>query len=267
MRSPLDLLVRLRYLLLFLVLETVSLVILFRFNSEQGSVATTAASSVAGGVRGVTSSIGRYFSLSKENRALAEENAMLRDQLYALRDSSELALLPSGDSHTVVARVIDNTIRKDNNLITLDRGSRSGLKAGMGVYDSNGVVGVVFSTSSNYSLVLPLVNTKSSVSCRVKGLDCFGFVEWKGGDVHHVNLKDLPSHSGVAKGDTVLTSGFSAVFPKDIIIGMVDYVEADAGTPEVSVTLAVDFSTLSYVYVSTDMISDELINLKREAGK
>ncbi len=260
MRTPLDFLVKLRYLLLLLVLEAVCVLLIHRHGALRDNVVFTTAGSVAGLVCKASSSVSDYFGLRKENRKLTEEIAWLRSELYQLRDSAEIASLPRTESNVVVARVINNTISKNNNFITIDKGSMDGLRQGMCVYESDGVVGVVYRVSKRYALVMPLLNTESNISCRVKGGDCFGFLRWNGGDVHYASLTDLPSRSGVAKGDTIETSGFSSVFPKGLMVGRVSSIDdtRDGGSPEVSVELSVDFSRIEYVYVGLDVVPEEL---------
>lgn len=266
MQTLLDILLKIRFVLLFLLLEAVSLVLLFKFNTEQNSVMTTAANQVSGWFLKVETGVTGFFFQGRENRLLAEENARLQSELISLTDSTYMASLPKSGGDVVVAKVIDNSISHDNNYITLDRGQSDGISEGMGVYSPNGVVGVIYRTSKNYSLVLPLLNSKSSVSCRLKRLDSFGFLEWNGGDPSTAMLTDLPYHSGAQLGDTVVTSGFSQIFPKDVPVGVVSDVQSDATgmAPVVQVRLFVNFNRLGFVYVNTDIAPDELLDLNKE---
>ncbi|MCQ2110877.1 MAG: rod shape-determining protein MreC [Bacteroidaceae bacterium] len=265
MQTLLDILLKIRFVLLFLLLEAISLVLLFKFNTMQNSVMTTAANGVSGWMLKTESGVTGFFYQGRENRLLAEENARLQSELFRLKDSLYMASLPQSGGDVVVARVIDNSISHDNNFITIDRGSDAGIDEGMGVYSPSGVVGVVYKSSRHYSLVLPLLNSKSSVSCRIRRLDSFGFLEWDGGDPAYAWLKDLPYHSGAQLGDTIVTSGFSQIFPKDIPVGVVSDVQTDATgvAPVVQVRLTVNFNRLGFVYVNTDTAPDELIQLNR----
>ena len=263
MQTLLDFLVRFRYLLLFLFLETVCVILMSRHADMRDNVVFSTAGSVSGLVCELSSSVSDYFGLRTENRKLVEEIASLRAQLYELRDSAELAALPKrSDSSVSVARVIDNTVNRNRNFITIDKGSFDGIVPGMCVYESLGAVGIIYKVSHHYALVLPLINTDSNLSCKVRSEDCFGFLKWDGNDVRNSFLTDLPSHCGVEVGDTVETSGFSTVFPRGIPVGtVIDVRENDASSPQVTVRLAVDFSRLEFVYVGTDVVSSELTTL------
>ena len=264
MRTPLDFFVKFRHLLLFIVLEAVCMSLIYRHNSNRDNVVFTTAGNVAGVFCNISSSVSEYFGLRVENRKLADENAFLRSQLYLVRDSVEVArleALTSSDS-ILVGRVISNTINRNQNYITVDIGSVEGVAQGMPVYASEGVVGVVYRVSRHFSLVMPLLNTSSSISCRIRGADCFGFLRWNGGDIYHASLTDLPSRSGVFIGDTVETSGFSKSFQSGLMVGIVSDIEESEGvSPEVTVNLAVDFSRIGYVYIETTAVPQELLEL------
>ena len=120
------------------------------------------------------------------------------------------------------ARVVNNTVHRVDNYITIDRGENDGVRTGMGVVSGVGVVGIVYRTSSAYSLVLPLLNSKSSISCKLARTDFFGFLQWSGGDPMEILLTDVPRHAEFALGDTVVTSGHSTVFIEGIPVGTVD---------------------------------------------
>lgn len=237
------------------------MVLISRHSGLRDNVAFTTASSVGGFVSTVGSSVSGYFGLKNENERLAGEVSELRGELYALRDYISRAGLPSycdADS-VMVARVINNTVNRTQNYITIDKGSDDGLKEGMGVYESRGVVGIVYRMSSRYALVMPLLNTNSNISCSVKGRGSLGFLKWTGGDVYSALLTELPSRSGVSVGDTVVTSGFSKALPKDLLVGYVTSVgKADDGSPQVVVGLSVDFCDIGYVYISKGGLPDDL---------
>lgn len=226
----------------------------------------TAASGVCGFVNNTLQTVSDYFSLKSKNESLAQENARLLQHLLSLSDSIDRVSIPQSDDKVISARVISNSIRKDQNYITLDCGSDDGIEEGMGVVLEEGVVGTIYKTSDHYSLVMPLLNSKSRTSCKISGEDCFGFVAWNGGDIRRANVMDLPSHSDVTPGDTVVTSGYSSVFPKGLPIGIVESINPyeNGLSPEVVIGLFVDFSRLDYVFVLKDMIPKELSDLNKE---
>ena len=252
MRSLLDFIVRHSYVFLFILLETLSLVLLFGFNDRQNEAFMTSANVMSGTLLEWRTGVEQYFGLRKENAGLMEENARLRSMLYELTDSqyveTERALSSEG---VAVARVIDNSVRKDDNYITIDKGRRDGIAPGMGVYSSDGVVGSVMVAGNRYSIIMPVLNGNTSISCKIKGSESFGFLEWQGGDPYIAQVKDMPYHSAVRRGDTIVTTGFSSVFPEGIPVGAVTNVERSSNgyTLKISTRLAVDMSDLRWVYV------------------
>ena len=267
MRSLLDFIVRHSYVFLFILLETLSLVLLFGFNDRQKMAFMTSANSVTGSLFEWRTDVEQYFALRKENATLATENARLRNLLYELVDrqyvDTERAL---SVDNVIVARVIDNSVRKDDNYITIDRGSRDGIVKGMGVYSPDGVVGTVMAAGRRYSVIVPVLNGRTSISCKVKGSDSFGFLEWQGGNPYVAQLKDMPYHAAVAEGDTIVTTGFSSVYPEGIMVGTVADVEhmKNGYTLRIQVNLAVDMSNLRWVYIHSRMRDSEIDDLYRQ---
>ena len=267
MRSLLDFIVRHSYVFLFILLETLSLVLLFGFNDRQNEAFMTSANSMSGTLFEWRTGVEHYFGLRRENTALLEENARLRSLLYELTDSqcveTERALSSEG---VIAARVIDNTIRKDDNYITIDKGRRDGIAPGMGVYSSDGVVGSVMVAGNRYSIIMPVLNGSTSISCKIKGSESFGFLEWQGGDPYVAQISDMPYHSIVGIGDTIVTTGFSSVFPENIPVGKVAGVERSSNgyTLKVKVNLAIDISDLRWVYVHSRTRDDEIDGLYKQ---
>ena len=267
MRSLLDFIVRHSYVFLFILLETLSLVLLFGFNDRQKLAFVTSANSVSGSIYELFSNVDVYFNLRRENTLLVEENARLRSMLYELTDSQTVdsARNMSRDG-VIAARVIDNSVRKDDNYMTVNKGSNDGVGKGMGVYNSTGVIGVIMASGKSYSVVMPILNGNTSISSKIKGTDNFGFLEWSGGDPYTAQLKDVPYHSNVEVGDTVVTTGFSSVFPENITIGTVADVQrlSNGYTLKILVSLAVDMSDLGWVYIHSKPIDPEIIDLQKQ---
>ena len=267
MRSLLDYLVKYSYVFLFILLEILSLVLLFGFNDRQKLAFVTSANSVSGSIYELFSNVDVYFNLRRENTLLVEENARLRSMLYELTDSQTVdsARNMSRDG-VIAARVIDNSVRKDDNYMTVNKGSNDGVGKGMGVYNSTGVIGVIMASGKSYSVVMPILNGNTSISSKIKGTDNFGFLEWSGGDPYIAQLKDVPYHSNVEVGDTVVTTGFSSVFPENITIGTVADVQrlSNGYTLKILVSLAVDMSDLGWVYIHSKPIDPEIIDLQQQ---
>ena len=262
MRNLLNFLLKYNHWFLFILLEVISFVLLFRFNHYQHSVYFSSANVVAGKVYEVSGGITSYFHLKSVNEdlldrimELEQQNRNLENALVKhLSDSTELNSirnLSDTDYEIFKARVINNSLNLVDNYITLNRGSKDGIRPEMGVVDGNGVVGIVYETSSHYSRVISVLNSKSSISCKIVGSEYFGYLKWEYGDAQYAYLKDLPRHAEFNLGDTVVTSGYSTVFPEGIMIGTVDDMadSNDGLSYLLKVKLATDFGKVSEVRV------------------
>ncbi len=266
MRALFDFFVKHGSAFLFIVLEGVSLLLLFTLSESRNAAIMTSAGNISGSILKIRSSIGQYFSLKDENTALAIENSLLRERLWQYESDSafmareQMETLLSNPEQTVLARVIDNSTRHDDNFVTIDRGAIDGVEEGMGVYDSHGAVGVVMIAGSRYSIVLPILNSRTSLSCKIRNTDQLGFVEWKGGSVYEALLIDIPYQSNVQIGDTVQTSGFSWAFPEGLMVGTVAWVKhrQNANTLDIGVTLASELNNLGWVFVHQGTPNEEI---------
>jgi rod shape-determining protein MreC len=261
--------------LLFLLLEGISLFLLFTFNDYQGRVWMTSAGTVTGGVLEAGQRVTGYFGLTAENRRLAEQNAALEEQVFGLRQMLDSIALDRLTAETenewpfsvVPATVIENSTGKPNNFITINKGTLDGINPDMGVISSDGVVGVTFRCSAHYTLVLPILNSKSNLSCKVRPGDSFGYLEWRGIDARNAQLCDVPRYADISVGDTVVTSGHSAFFPEGLMVGIVAAIEpsADNLSNDISVRLATSFARLKHVFVIGNTGADERRELLKEA--
>ena len=262
MRNLINFLLKYNYWFLFIVLEVASFVLLFRFNSYQQSTFFTSANVVVGAVYEVSGGISSYFHLKSVNEDLLDRNMALEQQITnlekALREHqvdsvtvNSIKEIPQTDYQLFKARVIKNSLNQADNYITLDQGSSSGIRPEMGVVDGNGIVGIVYETSPSYSVVISVLNSKSNVSCKIVGSDYFGYLKWEHGDSRYAYLKDLPRHAEFNLGDTVVTSGFSTVFPEGIMVGTVDDMSDshDGLSYLLKIKLATDFGKVSDVRV------------------
>lgn len=281
MRALFNFLIKHNDWFLFLLLEGISLVLIVRFNNYQGATFFTSAGNVAGSVYSVFMDANRYFHLKTENDGLLAQNIALtreltelKEQLTELRNNETLQndslvhSIKSGYTF-LTASIINNSLNSVNNFITLNKGSDDGVRPEMGVFNSDGIVGVVYLTSKNRSIVIPLLNSKSSVSCRVKGSDSFCSLSWDGGDTRYSNLIDLPRYAQFETGDTVVTSGFSSIFPGDLPVGTVEKIEdsADGMFYTVRVKLFVDFSRLTSVFIVGNDGHEEQSKLEEKSTK
>lgn len=263
MRNLLNFLLKYDYWLLFVLLEVVSFILLFRFNSYQGSVFFTSANRVAGSIYEVANEITSYFGLHTVNRDLVRRNVELELQVESLnralkgymRDTTEVekSMYQNvlADYSIYPAEVVNNSLTHVDNYITINKGDADSIRTEMGVVSGNGVVGIVYQTSAHYAIVLPVLNSKSSISCKIQRTDYFGSLKWNGGSSLYAWLKDIPRHSEFSLGDTVVTSGHSAVFPEGIPVGVVDDMadSHDGLSYVLKVKLFTDFARLNDVNV------------------
>lgn len=263
MQTLLNFLIKHNHWFLFTLLMGISFVLIVSFNSYQNAVVFTSANRVAGNLYSMITDVDSYFSLQGENttlkehnRALIEELDALRGELKALQDSSLLAHHPftkpsSSGFHYKTATVVNNSLNKVNNYITIDKGVSDGVYSEMGVFNEKGVVGIVYQASDHYSIVIPLLNSKSNINCRVKGSESFCALQWDGNDTRYSYLVDLPRYAVFQMGDTVVTSGFSSIFPADIPVGRICNLEdaEDGLFYRAKVELFVDFSAVSNLFI------------------
>lgn len=269
MRNLLNFLIKYNYWFLFLILEVASFVLLFRFNHYQQSVIFTSASEVVGKVYEVSVGISEYFHLKSSNEKLMDRNIWLEQRVAYLEKLLETSAadsvwrqqrdLPFDTCRTFQASVVKNSINRKDNYITLDVGTEAGVRPDMGVVGVDGVVGIVYKTSAHYSLVIPLLNSKSSISCKIVGSDYFGYMQWDGQDSRYAYLRDLPRHAEFQLGDTVVTSGYSTVFPEGLMVGVVDDWQDmhDGLSYLLRVKLSTDFGKLNNVRVISRSRQDE----------
>lgn len=278
MRNLLDFLVKYNYWFLFLFLEAVSFVLLFQFNSYQGSVWFSSANAVTGKLYETSSEIESYFQLSKINSELTQRNLYLEQRLHKLEkqigdsaaDSTmEKSLLVKSlqPYRLIPAKVISMTAGRLDNLITINKGEVDGIKKDMGVVCGTGVVGIVYLTSKHYSIVIPILNSQSNISCVIQGRGYFGYLHWTGGDVSQAYVDDVPRHAHFRLYDNVVTSGYSSVFPAGIIVGKILHVynSADQMSYRLRVKLSTDFGKLRDVCVVDNSALSEQIDILRTA--
>ena len=264
----------------FLVLEVVSMVLLFRYNSYQGSVWFSSANAVTGKVYEWDSAVESFFSLSGVNSQLTQRNAFLEQQVRMLDDSiarltrsQEAAvtrlssMVPFQGCRLIPAKVVANMVNRYDNLITIDKGSADGVKRDMGVVCGMGVVGIVYLVSEHYSIVIPTLNSHSNISCTIQRRGYFGYLRWRGGSSQLAYLEDVPRHAHFKLGDNVVTSGYSSVFPPGVMVGKVLHVfnSADGLSYRVQVKLSTDFARLRDVCLVDDSALQERIDLMRAA--
>ena len=278
MRNLIDFITRYNHWFVFVILEVVSFVLLFKFNSYQGSVWISSANVVAGKVYEADATIKNFFSLTKINQQLNVRNLYLEQ---TVRKLSEQVHAETGDSSwlfrtqaevlkeykLIPAKVITNSIDKRDNFITIDKGRLDGVKPDMGVACGTGIVGVVYMVSDHYSIVIPVLNSKSNISVTIRKRGYYGYLRWTGGASDLAYVDDIPRHAHFRLGDLIETSGYSAMFPPGIIAGQILHVynSPDGLSYRVQVRLTTDFGNLRDVCVIDNSAMKERIDLLRSA--
>ena len=261
--------------LVFLVLEAVSGMMLFQYNSYQGSVWISSANAVAGKVYECQAALEQFLSLVSRNEQLTTNNIYLEQEVSRLRqmlynqnvDTTELQrreMEVLDQYEWIPAKIVSNSVNQPNNLITIDKGLDDGVEPDMGVACGTGLVGVVYQSSAHYAIVIPLLNSRSRISCTVRGRNYFGYVTWNGGDPMECFVEDIPRHARFEKGDWIETSGFSAIFPAGIAVGEItDILDSPDGMSyRLKVRLSTDFCTLRDVCVISDKTIAERVRLE-----
>lgn len=278
MRNLLEFLAKYNHWFVFLILEVVSMVLLFQYNSYQGSAWFSSANAVTGKLYEWDANVETFFSLTKVNQELTQRNAYLEQEVQKLSDSLVCVTKDSSIYHhdqfallrnyrLIPAKVVANSIDKPGNLMTIDKGSADGIHKDMGVISGTGVVGIVYLVAEHYAIVIPVLNTKSNISCMIQNRGYFGYLRWKGGVSDLAYLEEVPRHAHFKLGDYVVTSGYSAVFPPGVRVGRILHVfnSADGLSYRVQLRLSTDFARLRDVCVIDDAAMKERLEIMRAA--
>ncbi len=259
--------------MLFLLLIIVSLSLTIQSHSFHKSKVISSANFLSGGVYEKMNNVNEYFNLKIQNDELAKENARLKSLLFNLKDTTKL---PEVDSiygvkkiDIIISKVIKNSYSVHENYLTLNTGSKRGVKQDMGVINSLGIVGVIENTSANYSTVLSILNTTRPLNAKIKKSGHYGSLSWNGKSTGFVQLTDVPRLASVRKGDTIVTGGLSDIFPENINIGTIEKVLTDNETNfyTLDIKLFNDMTSLGYVYIIKNKDTPEINNLEKKSKK
>ena len=273
MRNLIDLFVRNSVWFVFAFYMILCGILLFNNNPYQQSIYLTSANSVVSSIYNKMNSITSYFYLRDINEELQQRNAELEMELLALKENLKLFNAESLDSLNtfkkqydyILARVISNSISLQHNYITVNKGTDDGVVCEMGVVDQNGVVGIINVMGKKSSRIISLLNPNLRLSCKVKGSDYFGSLVWDGKSPYYAILEEMPRHVKFEEGDTIVTSGYSAVFPEGINVGVIESQLSSGGDNFYSlrVKLMSDFTQLSTVRLIKNNMKNEFDALKR----
>jgi rod shape-determining protein MreC len=270
MRNLLNFLARYNNLIIFLILEGLS----FYFLASRTTYHNTR---VWFGIRGVTYGfekkmydINTYLSLREVNNRLAEENVILKNNLEKLVKNERSSFTSVTDSifnqqyDHVNAEVIDNSVNKQKNFFTINKGISQGIKADMAVTSAGSIAGVIVGCSENFSVAMSVLNLDFKVSGRLKSSGYFGSVSWDGRDYRQAILSEIPQHVPVNVGDTVVTTGYSAFFPEGLMIGTVsDFKKIGGDFYKISLSLTTEFKKIHFVDVIGNKKKMEILNLQK----
>jgi len=265
MRHLFELLKRLDYIIVFIVLMAISIVLMVQNSHYQRSIVLNWTTAIVGSWTSRINTFSEYFALKAENDKLAAENAKLRAQMKESFLSYSSNTYVSEDtvyerrySYTE-AKVIKNSWTKRNNYIMINKGTKQGIKPDMAVISPQGAVGVVLNCTKNFSTIMPIIHASSQNSVSVSRTKTNGTLVWDGKDYRYANVIDIPTTYKLYENDTVVTSGMANDFPEGIPVGYVESFDAEKnnGFYEIKIRLSTDFNKLGHVYVVTDRFKDE----------
>ncbi len=270
MRNLLNFLAKYNNLIIFLLLEGIALYLLSTGNNYHNTRIVKGIRGLNRGVEQRVSNIRSYFRLREINQELVEENTSLRSNLENLKDREDLLFFSVFDTvykqqYTYTsAKVIDNSVNKQKNFFTIDKGEKHGLSIDMAVISADGIAGVIVGCSKNYSVVMSLLNLDFRISARIKSNGYFGSLNWDGLSYKHAILNEIPQHVIVNVGDTIETTGFSTIFPEGLMIGTVSNYEKPGGDfYKIYVLLNTDYKRLHFVNIIGNMLKAEKLELEK----
>ena len=270
MRNLLNFLARYNSLIIFLVLEGIAFYLLSTRNSYHNSKLVNSVRGITRGIEEKINNTKSYLSLHEINENLAAENVALKNLLTKLtRRESSLFFSVDDSTHKQQylhssAEVIENSINKQKNFFTINKGESQGIKVDMAVISANSVAGVIVGCSENYSVAMSLLNPDFKLSARIKSNGYFGSLSWDGRDYKYAILSDIPQHVLVNVGDTIETTGYSAIFPEGVFVGTVsDYEKFGGDFYKITILLMTDFKKIHFVDVIGNMKKKEQLELEK----
>lgn len=261
------------FVILFLVLEVLSIVMLTYSQNFHRQKRINTTNDIVGKIYETGTRIGDYFRLGKINQELAEENAMLRHQLSVVVDTTEgyvEVVNPDTIYEFIPARVVNNTVNRPNNYIMINKGSADGIEKDMGVISTEGIVGIVADVSPHYASVMSLLHSYTTISVRLPNTeDQLATLRWETTNYRYGMIDGIPTHLKPQPGDTVVTSSYSYIFPENLMAGtIVELVPSPSGTlNKAKIRFATDFSSLKNVYVIHHTNKAELDALMKTQSK
>jgi rod shape-determining protein MreC len=257
-------------LMLFLLLEIIAVAIMIQRSSYQRSKILGLNRQITGYIYSSVDGAREYFSLKEANEKLAKENLDLRNRLdlaSSLLDSANVSTEIKGEYHYyfISSRIVHNSTYKQYNYLTLDKGKKQGVFRDMGVISDQGLVGIVLESSANFATVIPVINRDFRLSAKIKSNNYSGILQWDGSSPRFAMLTEIPFHVELMVGDTILTSGFSSIFPEGIEVGRIESFSLERGNfYDIRVELFTDFQRIYHVNVIRNYRQEEQLNLENQ---
>lgn len=266
MRGLLWLIRKYNYVLVFILLEVVAIVLLSNHHSYQASIIVNTNRELSGRLYERVDGVRNYLSLRKNNEILVRENALLRNKLQSLTgidpDSVTADLASSAYLYTP-ARIVQSTHFKQFNYLTINKGRKNGITKDMAVIGEEGIVGMVLESSANYATIIPVINRNFRLSVKVKRNNFTGILQWEGNSHRFASLNEIPHHARLNVGDTIVTSGYSAVFPEGLFVGTIrDFEILEGNFYHINVNLGTDYQRLFHVNVINNFFQHEQLELE-----
>jgi rod shape-determining protein MreC len=267
MRNLLRFLIRYYPIILFLVFEILAIILISQSSSFHSAKIYRLKHVILGGIERKVDNFNSYLALAQENKALAEENVKLYNALPGSYFNPSNRFKPdTSDNKKFVflgARVINNSTNKQYNFLILNKGKKQGIEPDMAVISDHGLVGIVKETTDNFSSVISVLNREFFPNAMIKRNRYFGYIEWPGRRYDRVILKEIPLHVDVKVGDTIVTSGHSAIFPEGILIGTVESFKPEEGIfYAITVKLSTDYKNLTEVILIKNLMKGEQLKLE-----
>ncbi|NQV01200.1 MAG: rod shape-determining protein MreC [Bacteroidia bacterium] len=258
------------FIFLFLLLEVVSLIFFFRYNTFQSAVMYDWSSALSGRVNNTYNSITEYFSLRRTNFILGEENAILHARMPQAIYLADTQVYRRSDTilqseyRFINAKVISNTTNRRSNYLMINKGEMHGVESHMGIIAGNKIGGQVVSVSRHFSWIMSVLHKQTKISAKFLKNNQLVSVEWPGGNYRVGDVKEIPKHLIVIAGDTIITSGNSEIFPEGVLVGTIKQVneQQDENFNTATINFLTDFNGLGYVEVVLDMFNEEKTSLK-----
>lgn len=272
MRGLVQLILRFQNFLLFLVLQVVCFSLIFQYNNYHRTTFVNSTGSIIGSIYSKRQDISEYLSLREINKELAAENARLKncdkesfldlqDDLYEINDT-----LYKRRFEYLSAKVINSSLNAKANFITINRGEVHGVTTEMGVISGNNIVGIIKDVGKHFSTVVPVINPGFQASVKLKNSGEQGILSWSGNSVAQAEIHNLPPHAKINPGDTIVTTGFSAYFPSEVVVGTVEAAEIKSGENlyTATINLSTDYYRISYVEVINNLMRKEQLELENQ---